>query len=156
VLSFQNITSASILLFVEFSNVGPKFSTHKNVNSHRLLTLMSFRTCMTLFLSFWNIKENIFKNVGNKTLLVNVDFHCIEKHFTKIICFLTKITFGPGVIWTTSVMFLTFLGLESGSRIGWQWRDRNHSGFITNIFIYVPKMNRNLRSLDQYESRVSN
>jgi len=44
--------------------------------------------------------------------------------------------------------FTTFLGLESGSCTGCQWRDRKLSDFIKNIFICVPKMNESLTGLE--------
>ncbi len=31
------------------------------------------------FSRLWNIEDNILKNVGNQTVLVTIDFHCMDK-----------------------------------------------------------------------------
>ncbi len=37
-----------------------------------------FQTCLTFFL-LCNIREDILKNVGNQTVSVSIDFHCMDK-----------------------------------------------------------------------------
>ncbi len=39
---------------------------------------MPFQTCMTLFLLWNKKKEDIFKKVSNDTVLVPLDFHCMD------------------------------------------------------------------------------
>ncbi len=31
------------------------------------------------FSHLWNIEDDILKNVGNQTVLVTIDFHCMDK-----------------------------------------------------------------------------
>ena len=50
------------------------------------------------------------------------------------------------------MMYLyTFLGLESGSCVDSEWRDRKLSDFIKNIFICVVKMKESLTCLERHE-----
>jgi len=48
-------------------------------------------------------------------------------------------------------VFTAFPGLESGSCVGCQWRDRKLSDFIKKIFICVPKMKESLKVLKRHE-----
>ncbi len=49
-------------------------------------------------------------------------------------------------------VFTTFLGLWSESCLSCQWRDKNLSAFISNIYNYIQKMNkRSKRGLEQHE-----
>ncbi len=42
------------------------------------------------FSRLWNIEDNILKNVGNQTVLVTIDFHCMDKKKKKNLSHLFK------------------------------------------------------------------
>ena len=48
-------------------------------------------------------------------------------------------------------VFTAFVGLESSSCVGCQWRDRKLSDFIKKIFICVLKMNESLTGLERHK-----
>ncbi len=68
------------------------------MESHNLLSLLSFQTCMPSFFYMWNTKEDLLKNVDKQTVLDRIDFHCIFIHSIESIngnqnCIVLKIFF---------------------------------------------------------------
>jgi len=66
----------------------------KKEGSHHLFTLMLFLTCITLlYFLLSNTKDDILKNVGNQAVLVNIDYHYMDKKKTLFFFFFQNMFF---------------------------------------------------------------
>ncbi len=70
----SDITLGDIILSVSLNRLSLKGIVH------HLVTLMSFQTCMTLFL-LWKTKEHILKNDGSLKVSVPIDLHCKDNKY---------------------------------------------------------------------------
>lgn len=70
--TFKNVVFRKIFKSFIFLEVPTQSTVHLNIEG------MSFQTFMTFSL-LWSIEEDILKNVGNQTVLVTIDFHCMDK-----------------------------------------------------------------------------